>query len=76
MAVATKTVAGVGDVTLDYTAPVSYKQTGGDAGALVILDSDGSELDVTIEGVGGGQVFSSNASGQAAVDAIVAAFAT
>lgn len=71
MAVETHTIAGIGEVTIDFTGTLVKKQTGGPAGAFHLEDDNGP-VNVNITGVGNGQVFS--ALNSAALDTLVTTF--
>jgi hypothetical protein len=71
MAIETHTVVGVGTVTADVTGTVRAVQSGGPAGAYHLVDDNG-EVNLSIEGVGRGQVFAALAAGDA--QAVAAAF--
>jgi len=71
MAVETHAVAGVGTVTADVTGPVTVVQSGGPAGAYHLEDANGY-VNVTLAGVGEGQVWAARAKADA--DAVAAAF--
>ena len=70
MAIKNKVVAGVGTVTADVTGTVKAVQTGGPSGAYHFEDANGP-VNLTIAGIGRGQVFAPRA--LADVEAIVAA---